>query len=203
MDLERALLLGAFALGPLDTCLPQRTTEKPFPSEPSPSTRSVEETTLDEARKLCAQGDCQTGHERLQLALPPNSPMRQSPTYQEFENRWAASVVNGAENDPDIVSRRRQLDEVAESPVDPTLRTKAKAKLARLAAPAPPVPQPTPLQVAKEMVAAKETNKARQLLLLRVLDGAATKQERDYLTDLCKKLKDKACLSALKPPSTK
>jgi len=101
---------------------------------PAPAA-SPEQISLEEAKKLCADGDCLTAHDRIQIALPPNSPLRQTADFKSLENRWAQSAVTGAESDPDPTGRRKALEDVMSSPVvDATYKTQARDALPKVVA---------------------------------------------------------------------
>lgn len=94
---------------------------------------SPEQQVMNEADQLCTAGDCQSAHDRLAVGLAANSPVRQSDQFKALENRWATGVVNGALDDPDVLSRRKQLGDVIASPVvTPDVKTRAQQALAML-----------------------------------------------------------------------
>lgn len=203
----RTLAVGLVFLSPLDKCTHNTSTVAADPGTtlaPAPPTTpaSIEQGELTEAKNLCAAGDCQTAHERLAVGLPQNSPVRASQDFKDLENRWAASTIAGASNDPDLLARRRALEAVTQSPVvDPQLRAQAKQTLAALpTAPAPATagkPGPTDLEIAKKL-AVKEPRKAKELIANKIATGIASQDEKDFLQALCKKTNDKACLTMLK-----
>ncbi|WP_394826674.1 hypothetical protein [Pendulispora albinea] len=99
---------------------------------------SAEQVSIDEATKLCAAGDCLTAHDRIQMALPPSAPFRQSAEFKSLENRWAEAAIAGAQTDPDLAARRKVLEEVvASNVVDPPYKTRARDTLAKLPLPSP------------------------------------------------------------------
>jgi hypothetical protein len=185
------------------------------PAAPPPS---LDESTLAEAKKLCAAGDCQTAHERLGVLLPPGSPVRNSADYKDIETKWAKAAIGGAADDPDVLTRRKTLEDVMASPVvDASLKAQAKTTLAAL-----PKSMPTPVAVAptgfdaelanaaKEKVPAtsqaakakalmkKTPKKARALLLPRIGAGKADPEEIELLADVCTELNDDPCVARMK-----
>jgi hypothetical protein len=207
-----ALSLGLGGASPLEQCkqLATKTSTGPDASEGSITVPAVpvkpaltfEEQSLKEAKQLCATGDCQTAHDRLAIALPANSPVRATPDFKEIEGKWANSTIAGAQNDPDVIGRRRSLEQVIASPsVDAPTRERAKQALAAM-----PTKQPPPLASASAQadldiargVATTEPKKARDILLPKIIAKKASKEEIDLVTTVCTKLKDKACLSAVK-----
>ena len=105
---------------------------------PSP-VLTPEQQLMNEADQLCTAGDCQSAHDRLAVGLPPTSPVRQSEQFKALENKWAAGVVAGAMDDPDVMSRRKQLgDVVASTVVTNDLKTRAQQLLATM--PTKPLP---------------------------------------------------------------
>jgi hypothetical protein len=100
-----------------------------------------EQQLMNEATQLCSAGDCQSAHDRLAVGLPANSPIRQSPAFADLENKWATATVNGAADDPDLMTRRAELADVINSAaVSPQLKAQATQTLAALPThpPAPP-----------------------------------------------------------------
>ena len=172
---------------------------------PAPPPLTPEEAAIAEAKQLCARGDCQSAHERLAVTIPPGSPLRQGAEFRGLENKWAASTVSDAANDPDILARRRALEDVMKSAeVDANYKTRAKAALATLPKePPPPLTsldggtQTTDFEVAKKLKD-KDPSAAKALLLPRVQAGISFKEERDLLLTICKKQKDVACVTLVK-----
>jgi hypothetical protein len=102
---------------------------------------SPEQQLMVEADQLCTAGDCQSAHDRLAVGLPPNSPIRQTDAFKALENKWAAATVGGAIDDPDVMTRRKQLADVIASPaVTADLKTRAQQALAIM--PTKPLPDP-------------------------------------------------------------
>ncbi len=99
---------------------------------------SPEQVTIEEAKKLCNSGDCLTAHDRMEIALPPNAPFRQTPEFKDIQNRWAKAVIEGAAADSDVAGRRKLLQDVISSNVvDASYKSQAQAVLAKLPAQAP------------------------------------------------------------------
>ena len=118
-----------------------------------------EDQLITEATQLCAAGDCQSGHDRLAVGLPANSPIRQSQPFKDLENRWATGTINGAADDPDLMQRRSQLaDVIASTAVDPALKARATATLAALPT-KPTIYDAGPLTVDAGSVAPKKGGK--------------------------------------------
>ncbi len=206
------LSLGLGGASPLDQCkkLASTDTASPNASEgsitvpavPVKPALSFEDQSLKEAKQLCASGDCQTAHDRLAIALPTGSPVRTTPDFKDIENKWATSTIAGAQNDPDVIGRRRTLEQViASTSVDAPTRERAKAALAAMPTKAPPplasAAAQSDLELAK-LAAATDAKKAREILLPKIQAKKATKEETEYLTALCFKTKDKPCLAAIK-----
>ncbi len=112
---------------------PDETTMAPSP------VITPEQQLMNEADQLCTAGDCQSAHDRLAVGLPPASPLRQSEQFKALENKWANGVVAGALDDPDVMTRRKQLADVIASPaVSADLKTRAQQDLATM--PTKPLP---------------------------------------------------------------
>ncbi|MEO6573092.1 MAG: hypothetical protein ABIP89_04580 [Polyangiaceae bacterium] len=170
---------------------------------PQPAPLSVEETALADAKKLCTQGDFQYAHERLASTLPAGSPLRQSADFKDIENKWAAATTTGAADDPDLLGRRRALDEVSKSTsVDPSFQAKAKALL--LSLPTQPTALPeiksldggaSSIEQARTLSARSDFDGVRKLLLPK---PKLSKEEGTLLLNACKKLNDRACADSAK-----
>jgi pSer/pThr/pTyr-binding forkhead associated (FHA) protein len=91
-----------------------------------PAAPSLEEATLDDAKKLCQAGDCDAAHEKL-AALPDASPVRASPEFKELENRWADNLLAKADAEPDVTKRRAMFQRVAQATTVEGARRKAAA----------------------------------------------------------------------------
>ncbi len=215
MTARTVLLLGlVFSLDPCSKLGINLKGDPPAASAPAAQTPplTVEETALADAKKLCAQGDFEYAHERLASTLPAGSPLRQSADFKDIENKWAAAMTTGAADDPDLLGRRRALDEVSKSTtVDVAFQTKAKALLLSLPT------QPTALPEIRTdgggaagggagggaMGGGSSADQARALLAKSDFDGvrkvllpkgkALSKDEAGVLLTACKKLNDKAC----------
>ncbi|MBP9112870.1 MAG: hypothetical protein KBF88_08675 [Polyangiaceae bacterium] len=169
--------------------------------------RPIEETTLEEAEKLCGKGDCQTGHERLGMLLAETSPFRQSPAFRAFEDRWAEQVISEAPGDPDPKGRKLLLQEVGQSKfVSAGVKKAADAALQKLEA-LGSERQKTPFDKEWDEAAksagkitalydaqkTKDAKAARRILMPRASAGIATQEEANLLAQVCAKAGDQAC----------
>jgi pSer/pThr/pTyr-binding forkhead associated (FHA) protein len=103
------------------------------PSQGDPAQQS-----LDEAKRLCESGDCDTAHEKIVNEIPPGSPLRDSADFKAIQFRWAEALLQRAENETDVAKKRALLGEVAGDPtVDPARRKRAADKLQLLDSAAP------------------------------------------------------------------
>ncbi|HZU81814.1 MAG TPA: FHA domain-containing protein [Polyangiaceae bacterium] len=90
---------------------------------------SPERILVDEAKVLCAHGDCEGAHERL-AAIPEGSPVRSTPDFKDVENRWADEILARAEREPDPATKRLLYQRVAQAiTVDPAQRKLSADKL--------------------------------------------------------------------------
>jgi pSer/pThr/pTyr-binding forkhead associated (FHA) protein len=100
---------------------------------------------LDEAKKLCDTGDCDTAHEKIVNEIPPGSPLRDSADFKGIQVRWAEALLQRAEVEPDLAKKRALLGEVASDPtVDAVHRKRAADKLQLLESSAAPTPSQLP-----------------------------------------------------------
>jgi pSer/pThr/pTyr-binding forkhead associated (FHA) protein len=102
---------------------------RPRPEAPAASMAqapSADQVILDEAKRLCMGGDCETGHEKL-AALPETSQVRTTAEFHELENRWADQVLARADADSDSTRRRGMYQRVAQATTVDAARRKAAA----------------------------------------------------------------------------
>jgi ABC transport system ATP-binding/permease protein len=93
---------------------------------------------LEEAKKLCDSGDCDTAHEKIINEIPPGSPLRESADFKGIQLRWAEALLQRADVEPDPTKKRALLGEVAGDPtVDAAHRKRAADKLQLLDSAAP------------------------------------------------------------------
>jgi pSer/pThr/pTyr-binding forkhead associated (FHA) protein len=91
-----------------------------------PATPSLDEATLDDAKKLCQTGDCDAAHDKL-LALPESSPARATQEFRDIESRWADQLLGRADGEADIGKRRAMYQRVAQATTVDAARRKAAA----------------------------------------------------------------------------
>jgi pSer/pThr/pTyr-binding forkhead associated (FHA) protein len=107
---------------------------------------------LDDAKRLCDTGDCDTAHEKITNEIPQGSPLRDGDDFKSIESRWADAVLARADVEQDVVKKRALLSDVASDPtVDPVRRKRAADKLQLLDSSAP---TPSQLPVATVVDAA-------------------------------------------------
>jgi hypothetical protein len=100
---------------------------------PSAAFPSLEEAALAEAEKLCAAGDCETAHARLDEAVSPASRWRDTQEFRHVEGAWAESLIRRADNSADLSEKRQLYQRVAQTTgVDPAHRKTAADRLQQL-----------------------------------------------------------------------
>lgn len=93
---------------------------------------------LEDAKRLCDTGDCDTAHEKIVNEIPPGSPLRESADFKGIQLRWAEALLQRADNEADVTKKRALLGEVAGDPtVDAARRKRAADKLQLLDSAAP------------------------------------------------------------------
>jgi pSer/pThr/pTyr-binding forkhead associated (FHA) protein len=103
--------------------------------------------TLEEARKLCDTGDCETAHEKIANEIPSSSPLRDSADYKSIESRWADALMQRAESEPDVSKKRSLLDRVSRAPTVDAQRRKTAADRLQLLDGAATNPNQLPIAV--------------------------------------------------------
>jgi pSer/pThr/pTyr-binding forkhead associated (FHA) protein len=109
------------------------------------SAPSPERAALDEAKALCASGDCETARNKIEGAIGESSPLRSSQDFKDIETKWADQVLARAETEKDMAAKEALYQRVAQAMgVDPTRRKSAADKVQQLEALADAVPTPAP-----------------------------------------------------------
>ncbi|MEO8874590.1 MAG: FHA domain-containing protein [Polyangiaceae bacterium] len=91
---------------------------------------------LAEAKRLCAAGNCEAGHDKLLLGVPEGSPARDSADFKAIEAAWADMMLDRENNEPDPMRKQSILRMVSQTPtVDAGRRKTADDRLAALTSP--------------------------------------------------------------------
>jgi pSer/pThr/pTyr-binding forkhead associated (FHA) protein len=113
------------------------------------SAPTLEQAALDDAKKLCAAGDCEAAHDKLRAAIGQSSPLWGTAELGDIESKWADRMLARADTEPDVAQKRTAYQRVAEATsIDPARRKIAADKLQQLdmagaaLAANPPPPQP-------------------------------------------------------------
>jgi pSer/pThr/pTyr-binding forkhead associated (FHA) protein len=115
------------------------------------STPSPDRVALDDARALCAAGDCEAARKNIETAIADGSPLRASSDFKDIETKWADQVLAHADTETDPTAKQAMYQRVSQAiSVDPSRRKTAADKLQQLEAlidppssAAPPPPAPT------------------------------------------------------------
>jgi pSer/pThr/pTyr-binding forkhead associated (FHA) protein len=106
---------------------------------------SPERVALDEAKALCASGDCETARSKIEGALGEGSVLRSSQDFKDIETKWADQILARADTEKDTAARESMYQRVSQAlGVDPTRRKTAADKLQQLEALADTLPSATP-----------------------------------------------------------
>jgi ABC transport system ATP-binding/permease protein len=106
---------------------------------------SPERVALDEAKALCAAGDCETARNKIEGAIADASPLRSSQDFKDIETKWADQVLARAEGEKDTAAKEAMYQRVSQAiGVDPTRRKTAADKVLQLEALADAVPAAAP-----------------------------------------------------------
>jgi pSer/pThr/pTyr-binding forkhead associated (FHA) protein len=127
--------LGAWAYTRRDV-EPHATTGAVGSGAPSP-----ERAALDDAKALCASGDCDGAHRKIQAAIAESSPLRSSQDYKDIETKWADQALARADGLSDATAKQALYQAVSQDiSVDSSRRKTAADKLQQLEALADAVP---------------------------------------------------------------
>jgi len=93
---------------------------------------SADQSTLDDAKRLCASGDCEAAHAKL-ASIAEGSPLRATQDFKDIENRWADELLARGDAAQDVAKKRASYERVAQAmTVDPSRRKEAADKLQQL-----------------------------------------------------------------------
>ncbi len=177
------------------------------------TTRPPEDVAMEEAKRLCANNDCEAAHSKLVSAIAESSRWRESQDFKDLESRWAEALLTRADASPDPGTKRSLYQRVSQTmSVDPERRKIAADRLQQLdtsggtalADPTDlPAAQGAPLNKSRveereRQLAVQGTADARlvlkQQLEPRVYGGRASEAEIRLLISTCKELGDRSCI---------
>jgi pSer/pThr/pTyr-binding forkhead associated (FHA) protein len=127
------LVLSVVALLIVGAWAALRTPTPDAPKADIPAPDSAETVAISDATKLCAAGDCEHAHERLQQGVAISSPLRDSDTFKMIEGSWAQGRLTRADTEQDPKAKRALLEPVRSSTsVDTKFRKEAADRLQAL-----------------------------------------------------------------------
>ncbi len=102
---------------------------------------SPERAALDDAKALCASGDCEGAHKKIEAALADGSPLRASPDFKDLVGKWADQLIARADAETDTSTRVAMYQRVSQAmDLDPARRKTAADKVQQLEAVADAIP---------------------------------------------------------------
>ncbi|MGD0675668.1 MAG: FHA domain-containing protein [Polyangiaceae bacterium] len=100
-----------------------------------------EQTTIEEAKRLCATGNCEAAHTKLERTIPEPSRWRDTQDFKDVESQWAQVLLDQADASPDVAAKRSLYQRVAQTMgVDAPRRKAAADRLQQLDSSATAVP---------------------------------------------------------------
>ncbi len=106
---------------------------------------SPDRVVLDEAKALCASGDCETARDKIEGAIGEGSGLRVSQDFKDIETKWADQILAKADAEKDTAAKEAMYQRVSQTMgVDPTRRKTAADKLQQLEAIADAIPSAAP-----------------------------------------------------------
>jgi pSer/pThr/pTyr-binding forkhead associated (FHA) protein len=106
---------------------------------------SPERVALDEAKALCAAGDCETARDKIEGAIGEGSALRSSQDFKDIEMKWADHLLGRADIEKDTAVKEALYQRVSQAMgVDPSRRKAAADKLQELEAIADALPSAAP-----------------------------------------------------------
>jgi hypothetical protein len=182
---------------------------EPPPPAPPPPPLQVDRNILDDAMHECFTVNCDKAHERAAL-ISPDSPLRQSDDFHAIEFRFEVNQLLSAEREVDLDKQRSLLDRLRNSrDADPTLRTAATERLARLGGggrfeltlvETPDAGEDAATNDATRIATLLRSQKpadyqmARSIIEPRLFAGKASADDVRAMVTICKAQKDAACL---------
>jgi len=108
---------------------------------------------LDDAKAMCAAGDCEGAHAKLSATIEDSSSLRGTPEFRDIETKWADQVLARADGETDSNVKQSLYQRVSQDmAVDPARRRTAADKLQQLETVSnilPPLPAATVVASAK------------------------------------------------------
>jgi pSer/pThr/pTyr-binding forkhead associated (FHA) protein len=96
---------------------------------------SPERVALDDAKALCASGDCETARNKIEGAIGESSVLRSSQDFKDIETKWADQVLARADSEKDTAAKEAMYQRVSQAMgVDAARRKAAADKLQQLEA---------------------------------------------------------------------
>ncbi len=96
---------------------------------------SPERVALDDAKTLCAAGDCETARDKIEGAIGEASQLRSSQDFKDIETKWADQVLARADGEKDTAAKEAMYQRVSQAiGVDAARRKAAADKLQQLEA---------------------------------------------------------------------
>jgi ABC transport system ATP-binding/permease protein len=146
-----AIFVSVVGLGTLGAWLFTRRAPEPHaaaeilaPAPPSPG-----RVALDDARAMCAAGDCEGAHAKLAASIDDSSPLRGTPEFRDLETKWADQVLARADGETESNAKQSLYQRVAQDmAVDPARRKTAADRLQQLETVSNSLPPPAATVVA-------------------------------------------------------
>ncbi len=121
-------VVAAGAAGAWAYTRPRLLSHAPAAAAPSP-----EDVAMQEAKRLCENGDCEAAHAKLLSAISESSRLRESDDFKNVESRWAEALLARADASPDPGIKRGLYQRVAQTmSVDSQRRKIAADRLQQL-----------------------------------------------------------------------
>jgi pSer/pThr/pTyr-binding forkhead associated (FHA) protein len=122
----------------------RRDLEPRAPVAPVATPQSPERAALDEAKAMCAAGDCEAAHKKLETAIAETSALRGTQDFKDVETKWADQLLARADAEPATGLKQAMYQRVSQAMgVDATRRKVAADKLQQLEAIAEAMPSAT------------------------------------------------------------
>jgi len=115
-------VVAAGAAGAWAYTRPRLLSHAPAAAAPSP-----EDVAMQEAKRLCENGDCEAAHAKLLSAISESSRLRESDDFKNVESRWAEALLAHADASPDPGIKRGLYQRVAQTVSVDSLRRKIAA----------------------------------------------------------------------------
>jgi ABC transport system ATP-binding/permease protein len=113
---------------------------RPASGSTAASAPSPERAALDDAKALCAAGDCESARNKIEAAIPDGSSLRGTQDFKDIETKWADQLLARADAESDRTAKQAMYQRVSQAMGVDSARRKAAVDKIQLAQNTPETP---------------------------------------------------------------